>query len=152
MPRAVHFDHEVARIFQHIGLRPDQGLACEPYDVVYAWRNAERKTLLNVNWSGVGPTGWHTSNFFIQPLLEPELDALVRAQPTVRVQRDWEAVTVEEAQDQVTVIAARPPTGRALGCAARSPPATSSVPTAPIAWSTPPSAARCTTWGSTLTG
>ncbi len=103
MPRAVHFDHEVARILQHVGLRPDESPACEPYDDLYAWRNAERKTLLDVDWSGVGPTGWHTANFFTQPLLERELDALVQAQPTVELQRGWEAVAVEEGADRVTV-------------------------------------------------
>lgn len=108
MPRAVHFDHEVARIFQGVGLRPDASPAIEPYDDLYAWRNAERKTLLNVDWSGVGPTGWHTSNFFTQPLLEPEIDALVQAQPTVSVQRGWQAVAIEEdAEDHVTIVADR---------------------------------------------
>ena len=115
MPRAVHFDHEVARIFQHIGLRPDQSPACEPYNDVYAWRNAERKTLLNVDWSGVGPTGWHTSNFFTQPLLEPELDALARAQETVDVQRGWEALTIEDTGTHATVVAGQTAGGEATG-------------------------------------
>lgn len=106
MPRAVHFDHEVARIFQNAGLRPDASPAIEPYDDLYAWRNADRKTLLEVDWSGVGPTGWHTANFFTQPLLEPELAALAQAQPTVSVQRGWQAVALEEDSDEhVTVVA-----------------------------------------------
>lgn len=107
MPRAVHFDHEVARIFQGVGLRPDTSPSIEPYDDLYVWRNAERNTLLNVDWSGVGPTGWHTSNFFTQPLLEPELDALVQAQPTVDVQRGWQALTVQDdpAAHHVTIVA-----------------------------------------------
>jgi 2-polyprenyl-6-methoxyphenol hydroxylase-like FAD-dependent oxidoreductase len=96
MPRAVHFDHEIARILQYIGLRPDQSSAIEPYDAMYAWRNTDMEDLLLVDWSGVGPTGWHTSNFFVQPLLEPQLDALVQAQPTVSVQRGWQAVAVED--------------------------------------------------------
>ena len=105
MPRAVHFDHEVARIFQNIGLRPDQSTAIEPYDAMYAWRNADRENLQLVDWSGVGPTGWHTSNFFVQPLLEPQLDQLVRAQPTVSVQRGWEVVAVEDEPDEpLTVV------------------------------------------------
>ena len=105
MPRAVHFDHEVARIFQNVGLRPDQSSAIEPYDAMYAWRNADRKDLQLVDWTGVGPTGWHTSNFFVQPLLEPQLDQLARAQPTVSVQRGWEVVAVEDEPDQpLTVV------------------------------------------------
>jgi len=105
MPRAVHFDHEVARIFQNIGLRPDQSTAIEPYDAMYAWRNADRENLQLVDWTGVGPTGWHTSNFFVQPLLEPQLDQLVRAQPAVSVQRGWEVVAVEdEPGEPLTVV------------------------------------------------
>ena len=99
MPRAVHFDHEVARILQNVGLRPDESAAIEPYDAMYAWRNADRKDLMLVDWTGVGPTGWHTSNFFVQPLLEPELDRLARAQPTVSLQRGWEVVAIEEADE-----------------------------------------------------
>ena len=103
MPRAVHFDDEVARILQNVGLRPDVSPAIEPYDDVYAWRNAERRTLLDVDWSGIGPTGWHTANFFTQPELEAELDALVRAQPTVDVYRGWRAVDIDDDGTGVTV-------------------------------------------------
>ena len=104
MPRAVHFDHEVARILQNVGLRPDESAAIEPYDAMYAWRNADRKDLMLVDWTGVGPTGWHTSNFFVQPLLEPELDRLARAQPTVSLQRGWEVVAIEEADEPAQTI------------------------------------------------
>jgi 2-polyprenyl-6-methoxyphenol hydroxylase-like FAD-dependent oxidoreductase len=66
---------------------------------------ADRKNLMLVDWTGVGPTGWHTSNFFVQPLLEPQLDQLARAQPTVSVQRGWEVVAVEDEPDQpLTVV------------------------------------------------
>ena len=99
MPRAVHFDHEVARILQNIGLRPDQSTAIEPYDAMYAWRNAKREDLMLLDWTGVGPTGWHTANFFAQPLFEPQLDQLARNQPTVSIQRGWEVVAVEEGGD-----------------------------------------------------
>ncbi|WP_219414236.1 bifunctional 3-(3-hydroxy-phenyl)propionate/3-hydroxycinnamic acid hydroxylase MhpA [Pseudonocardia nigra] len=104
MPRAAHFDHEVARILQNIGLRPDQSTAIEPYDALYAWRNADREDLLLVDWSGVKPTGWHTSYFFSQPLLEPQLDALARQQPTVSVQRGWEVVAVEDEPGEPVVL------------------------------------------------
>ena len=107
-PRAVHFDHEVARILQGVGLRPDESPAIEPYDALYAWRNADRETLLEVDWSGVGPTGWNTANFFTQPLLEAELDALVRAQPTVHLLRGWSAVAVHDDSDApATVVASQ---------------------------------------------
>ena len=99
MPRAVHFDHEVARILQNIGLRPDQSTAIEPYDAMYAWRNASREDLMLLDWTGVGPTGWHTANFFAQPVFEPQLDQLAKNQPTVSIHRGWEVVAVEEGVD-----------------------------------------------------
>ena len=100
MPRAVHIDHEVARLFQKIGLRPDGSSDIEPYDAMYAWRNADRKNPQLVDWTGIGPNGWHTSNFFSQPLLEPELDGLARQYPNASVQRGWELVAVEDEPDQ----------------------------------------------------
>ena len=69
-PRAVHFDHEVARILQAVGIRADTNPIIEPYDDWYEWKNAERRTLLKLDWRGVGPSYWHTSNFFSQPELE----------------------------------------------------------------------------------
>jgi len=100
MPRAVHFDHEVARILQHLGLRPDNSDAIEPYDAMYAWRNADREDLMLVDWSGVGPTGWHTANFFAQPMFEPQLDELARNQPTTSLLRGWEVVDIEQPAEE----------------------------------------------------
>ena len=67
---------------------------------MYAWRNADRKNPQLVDWTGIGPNGWHTSNFFSQPLLEPELDGLARQYPNASVQRGWELVAVEDEPDQ----------------------------------------------------
>ena len=40
LPRAVHFDHEVARIFQSAGIGAELAEITEPADV-YEWRNGE---------------------------------------------------------------------------------------------------------------
>jgi len=82
MPRAVHFVHEIGRILQAVDIRADTNPIIEPYDDWYEWKNAERETLLKVDWRGVGPSWWHASNFFAQPDLERELDARARQQPT----------------------------------------------------------------------
>lgn len=103
MPRAVHFDDEVARILQGVGIRPDESPIIEPYDGWYEWRNAERRTLLRVDWRGVGPSWWHTANFFAQPDLEKELDARVRTHPNVTVRRGVAAVGIEQDDDGVTL-------------------------------------------------
>ncbi len=103
MPRAVHFDHEVARILQSVDIRADTNPIIEPYDNWYEWRNAERQTLLKVDWRGVGPSYWHTSNFFAQPDLERELDARARQQSTVTVRRGLSAVDVAQDAEGVTL-------------------------------------------------
>lgn len=112
MPRAAHFDDEVGRILQNVGLRPDESAAIDPYDDLYAWRNADGEDLVLMDWSGVAPTGWHTANFFVQPVLEAELDELVRAQPTVSVHRGWEVTELsDDAQAPVQVFITSHPGG-----------------------------------------
>ncbi len=103
MPRAVHFDHEVARILQSVGIRADTDPIIEPYDNWYEWRNADRQTLLKVDWRGVGPSYWHTSNFFAQPDLERELDARARQQPTVTLRRGFTASDIVADDEGVTL-------------------------------------------------
>jgi 2-polyprenyl-6-methoxyphenol hydroxylase-like FAD-dependent oxidoreductase len=103
MPRAVHFDHEVARILQSVGIRPDESDIIEPYDNWYEWRNAARETLLKVDWRGVGPSWWHTSNFFAQPDLEHELDLRARREPLVEVRRSCTVTGLAQDGDGVTL-------------------------------------------------
>lgn len=100
-PRAVHFDDEIARILQDVEIRPDTSPVIDPYDDLYEWRNAAGTPLLRVDWRGRGLSGWHTSNHFSQPELEDALDAQVRRQPTVTVQRGVEATAVENFEDRV---------------------------------------------------
>ncbi len=106
-PRAVHFDHEIARILQSVGIRSDTDPIIEPYDNWYEWRNAERETLLKVDWRGVGPSWWHTSNFFAQPDLEQALAERAEQQPQVTLYRELTAVGYEQDANGVT-LAVRP--------------------------------------------
>ena len=66
-PRAVHFDDEVARLFQSIGLDPENNPAIQQFDTPYRWVNADNEILLELDWRGTGRSGWHISNFFHQP-------------------------------------------------------------------------------------
>ena len=103
MPRAVHFDDEVARILQSVGIRSDENPIIEPYDDWYEWRNADRRTLLKVDWRGVGPSWWNTANFFAQPDLERELDARARRHPSVTVRRETTVVGLVQDDHQATL-------------------------------------------------
>src|SRR5213083_1940905 len=91
LPRAVHFDHEVARILQAAGLGEELPRLTEPADT-YEWRNAAGETLLVIRSRGTSLSGWPEANMFSQPELERALDTRVRALPSVEVHRAAEVV------------------------------------------------------------
>src|SRR4029453_10440441 len=57
LPRAVHFDDEVARILQGCGIGGQLREITEVPDQ-YEWRNAEGRTLLRFGLGGAGISGW----------------------------------------------------------------------------------------------
>jgi 2-polyprenyl-6-methoxyphenol hydroxylase-like FAD-dependent oxidoreductase len=77
LPRAVHFDHEVGRIFQSAGIGSVLEEISEPADI-YEWRNGDGTTLLRLGRVGAGPSGWPLSSMFHQPTLEAELEQRAR--------------------------------------------------------------------------
>lgn len=95
-PRAVHFDDEIARLLQSLGLNPDNDPIVDDFDAYYHWRNADMKDLLVIDWSGRGPSGWQRANFFCQPELEARLCELVENEPRITVLRGWNVTGIEE--------------------------------------------------------
>ena len=104
-PRAVHFDDEIARLFQSIGLNSDDNPAVAQYNNLYRWVNEDKQVLLDVDWRGAGRSGWHTSNFFYQPDLEKEINAIVATESRTQVLRGWTAIGLEQDADGVTITA-----------------------------------------------
>src|SRR5271165_768649 len=102
LPRAVHFDHEVARIFQAAGVMADAAGITETVDT-YQWRNADGQMLLELDTRGMGPSGWPIAHMFAQPELERVLDKHVKAQPNVEVRQGWSARSVTEIADGVRI-------------------------------------------------
>jgi flavoprotein hydroxylase len=100
-PRAVHFDHEVGRIFQACGVGDELRAVSEPADL-YEWRNAAGMTLLHFGQAGDGPSGWPASSMFNQPALEQLLDRRAR-RAGVDVRRGVEVVAIEQQGDRVVV-------------------------------------------------
>jgi 2-polyprenyl-6-methoxyphenol hydroxylase-like FAD-dependent oxidoreductase len=107
LPRAVHFDHEVARILQAAGLGRELPRLSEPADV-YEWRNAAGETLLRIGSKAAGLSGWPEANMFSQPDLERALDARARSLPAVDVRRGAEVVDLESSGDDVALTVASP--------------------------------------------
>jgi 2-polyprenyl-6-methoxyphenol hydroxylase-like FAD-dependent oxidoreductase len=105
LPRAVHFDHEVARIFQSAGVAGRLSGCTEPASI-YEWRNAAGQTLLRIGRDAAQSlSGWPESNMFHQPELEAILDARVRELPGIRVRRGCEVTEIVETPEGVEVVA-----------------------------------------------
>jgi 3-(3-hydroxy-phenyl)propionate hydroxylase len=113
LPRAVTHCSDFARILQSVGLAPDRIPAItQPYDDMYVWRNGAGQTLVEVDWSGYGESGWYNTYFFNQPALEDALDAAVAGLPSVCVKRGWEAIGLVQQEGAATVTAQCVATGR----------------------------------------
>jgi len=101
LPRAVHFDHEIGRIFAAAGVGAQVRKVTDPVPDHYEWRAADGRTLLRIDWSGLGPSGWPMANFFSQPELEAVLAEGAAALPGVRVNRGCEVTGLTEHADHV---------------------------------------------------
>lgn len=105
LPRAVHYDHEIGRIFQNAGVGEAVGAVTDPVPDHYEWRNAAGQSLVRIDWSGTGPGGWPTANLFSQPQLEAVLTAAVAAQPGVTVLRGHEVTALTDTGEAVILTA-----------------------------------------------
>ena len=100
LPRAVHFDHEIARMFQAVDAIEDINKIVETADA-YEWRNADKELLVEFSAGGKGISGWPGANMFSQPVLERVLDEKIKALPTVTVRQGWSATAFTQDADGV---------------------------------------------------
>jgi len=118
LPRAVHFDHEVARVLQAAGIAGDLAGFTESAPI-YEWRNAAGEILLRFGREKEsGLSGWPDSNMGHQPRLEAALEKRARSFPHVRVLRGYDAHVMHDAGDQV-LLGSRSEGGEALEVRAR---------------------------------
>ena len=118
LPRAVHFDHEVARVLQGTGVLPalDGRTEAAP---IYEWRNAKGDLLLRIGRdAATSLSGWPESTMFCQPELERALEARARELPAVALHRGAEVFAVRDEGDAVSLEAKRSD-GRPLAVRAR---------------------------------
>ena len=103
LPRAVHFDDEVMRLFQTVGLAD----AMVPLvHVSPGMRFVDDAGRLLMDWSRpaeIGPQGWNASYRFHQPELERVLRGGLGRFPSVSVALRTEAFALEQDDDAVTV-------------------------------------------------
>lgn len=103
-PRAVTFDHEVARILAILGIDSETDPAIEHHDEVYYWKNADRQNLLEVDWGSTAASGWRTRYWFYQPELEARLREIADATDGVEIRWGWTATELNQDADGVTLI------------------------------------------------
>ena len=119
LPRAVHFDDEVMRLFQAVGLAEAmQPLVHVSPGMKFVGENGR----LLLDWprpQELGPQGWHASYRFHQPELERVLrDGLSRF-PSVSVRYRSEVFAIDEQPDAVVVRYEDLATGGLAKCRAR---------------------------------
>lgn len=95
-PRAVTYDHEIARILATLGIDSENDPAIDYHDELYYWKNAEGENLQIVDWQSQSASGWRVRYWFNQPDLEKRLMNLASEIPSVTQIRGWNAVGLEE--------------------------------------------------------
>lgn len=101
LPRAVTFDHEIARILNVIGIDADADPAITHYDAVYRWQNAAGETLMEIDWQNTAHDGWRNRYWFSQPALEARLREVAASLPNVTLMPGFEVHDFEQSPDLV---------------------------------------------------
>ncbi|MCP2256026.1 3-(3-hydroxy-phenyl)propionate hydroxylase [Prauserella aidingensis] len=99
-PRAGHFDHEIMRVFQSLGIADDVRRIAEPARV-YEFLDADGGVISRLPREWAAPSGWDASYHFYQPELEGVLDAAVRRCSTVDVRFGAELVDLRQGDNHV---------------------------------------------------
>ncbi len=105
-PRAVHYDDEIARLFQRIGIAEELSAITEPA-TSYEWQNADGETLLLLDRSAPGPSGWPAATMFTQPELERLLDRTAKGVRAVAVHQGWEVSEISDRGSEVALTVRR---------------------------------------------
>jgi 2-polyprenyl-6-methoxyphenol hydroxylase-like FAD-dependent oxidoreductase/catechol 2,3-dioxygenase-like lactoylglutathione lyase family enzyme len=106
LPRAIAFDHEIARILHGLGLmEPMKPHLAAPGK--YQWRNANGETLFVIDWSEDAVSGFRNSYFFSQPKLEQVMNAAAQANPLITIHRGYEMIGFRQDEEGVSLTARR---------------------------------------------
>jgi flavoprotein hydroxylase len=105
LPRAAHFDHEVARILQSCGIGDGIAAITEPASR-YEWRNGDGVTLLRLGGDGHSDSAWPGALMFHQPSLEALLLDRIDGIPSIDLRRGVEIVDLVHDADHVSLTTA----------------------------------------------
>lgn len=102
-PRAVTFDHEIARILGYVGVDSETDPAIEHHTDLYSWRNAQGESLMEVDWTSITDSGWRTRYWFYQPDLEKRLRDIAEGMDNVEIRCGWKVMDFEQDAETVTL-------------------------------------------------
>ena len=113
LPRAVHFDGEVMRVFQSAGLAREVQAVARPTSSGMQFVNADGDTLMvRRGVDGVGPHGWANNWYFHQPALDAVLRRGLERFEQVRVELGREVTSLSVSADSVQLEVLEQATGR----------------------------------------
>jgi 3-(3-hydroxy-phenyl)propionate hydroxylase len=101
LPRAVHFDHEIMRLFQQLGIAEPvlrHSIALPRYE----FRAADGKILLSFDPAPEAPCGWASGYMFHQPGLEFALRDRLASAPNADVRLGWRFEALTQDAEGVT--------------------------------------------------
>ncbi|MFZ5749421.1 MAG: bifunctional 3-(3-hydroxy-phenyl)propionate/3-hydroxycinnamic acid hydroxylase [Pseudomonadota bacterium] len=104
LPRAAHFDHEIMRVFQAVGI-VDAALACSEPAGAYEFRNARGDLLMDARVTQEAVSGWAASYMFNQPAVERALRAKLASMPNVSVRLGQAFAACRDRGEEVDVTA-----------------------------------------------
>lgn len=102
-PRAVTFDHEIARLLGLIGINAEDDAGIEHHGDHYYWVNQDYEVLLEPDWISKEANGYHNRYWFNQPELEGRLLVLARTLPNVHIHMGREVTGFAQDGDGVTL-------------------------------------------------
>ena len=101
LPRAVHFDSEVMRIFQALGIAERLTPHIVPAPE-YEFRTAKGEVLFNIVPAAVTQNGWASGYMFHQPGLEAVLRSVVEQSGLAQVWQGHSFMSLEQDADGIT--------------------------------------------------
>lgn len=88
LPRAVHFDHEIMRVLQELGVAEEVARHAVP-NPGYEFRSADGEVLMRFEGEPEAPSGWASGYMFHQPSLEVALRDVIATAPHAQMRIGW---------------------------------------------------------------
>jgi 3-(3-hydroxy-phenyl)propionate hydroxylase len=118
-PRAVTYDHEIARILATLGIDSENDPAIDFHDELYYWKDTQGENLQIVDWQSTSASGWRVRYWFNQPDLEVRLTGIADTLPSVEQLRGWQGMALAQDDDGVTLTLKRNPEEGGVDAASR---------------------------------